>query len=99
MASFQNSGRESGISSMSERRICLSTQSKSMEAKEVVANSYRNFDAVCIASPCEVEGEKKDQDRFSWDADHLLACVCDGLTESPFASEAAAHVVATLSPD
>src|SRR3954447_59995 len=45
-----------------------------------------------IQSPGGAPGDTKDQDRARWHAEDLVACVCDGLTSSPFAASAAEYV-------
>ncbi len=56
------------------------------------------FDAICVTSPAEVEGEDKDQDRIHWDGNQLFACVCDGLTSSPFSDQAALYLSEHIAP-
>ena len=47
---------------------------------------------VLIESPGGPDGDKKDQDRARWHGDAQVACVCDGLTSSPFSAAAATYV-------
>jgi len=47
------------------------------------------YDAVVIVSPMCFGDESKDQDRALWFAPGQTAVVCDGVTSSPFAAEAA----------
>ncbi len=55
------------------------------------------FDAITIQSPMCRDGERKDQDRVCWFAPTLTACVCDGVSTSPFATEAA-EIACQFSP-
>ena len=50
------------------------------------------YEAVVMVSPATAGGEKKDQDRAAWFEPGTTACICDGVTTSPFAAEAAALV-------
>lgn len=47
------------------------------------------FDAIVIRSPMQLGGEAKDQDRAVWSKIMATACVCDGVTSSPSAAQAA----------
>ncbi len=49
--------------------------------------------AVVVVSPAYEDGEAKDEDRARWIEREGVACVCDGTTSSPYAGEAARHVV------
>jgi serine/threonine protein phosphatase PrpC len=53
--------------------------------------------AVPVVSAMEDAGQEKNQDRAIWHRARQTACVCDGVTSSPFSGEAAEHVT-TLSP-
>jgi len=47
------------------------------------------YTAAVVVSPMCQGGETKDQDKARWFPPGLVACVCDGVTSSPFAAEAA----------
>jgi len=55
------------------------------------------YAALTVTSPACFAGDEKDQDRARWSEPSLTACVCDGVTSSPFAAEAA-DIVARFSP-
>jgi len=63
----------------------------------MIENDKDNLDAVTVVSPMTDKGQEKDQDRATWHSPRQVACVCDGVTSSPF-SEKAAVDVTTLSP-
>ncbi len=48
--------------------------------------------AIQVMSHGHEDGFPKDQDRISWFQDSRIACVCDGVSTSPYAAEAAAEV-------
>lgn len=52
-----------------------------------------SLDARVIQSPGGQYGDLKDQDRARWHDADRVACVCDGLTTSPYADRAASYVV------
>ena len=52
-----------------------------------VNNTYLNV--ITVVSPMYDGADKKDQDRAVWFPVNQTACVCDGVTSSPFAAEAA----------
>lgn len=47
------------------------------------------FDALVVVSPAGTGDERKDQDRAIWFGDAGIAALCDGLTSSPYATQAA----------
>lgn len=47
------------------------------------------WDALTVVSPMCLGGEEKDQDRACWYRRPAVACICDGLTSSPYSAEAA----------
>jgi len=47
------------------------------------------YDAITVKSPMDDGVERKDQDRAAWFPIRQTACVCDGVTSSPFSAEAA----------
>ncbi|HUB00357.1 MAG TPA: protein phosphatase 2C domain-containing protein [Terracidiphilus sp.] len=51
-----------------------------------------NYEAAFLSSPARGEDADKDQDRTAWDSQRLIACVCDGLTTSPYSAKAAEHL-------
>jgi hypothetical protein len=56
-----------------------------------------NLEAIVVRSPMSMGGETKDQDRAFWSAASRTACVCDGVSSSPYAAEAA-ETCAAFSP-
>lgn len=56
-----------------------------------------HYQAITIISPMYDGEEKKDQDRAVWFEASQTACVCDGVTSSPYAVEAA-DLVTVFSP-
>jgi len=47
------------------------------------------YEGLIIQSPIVFGGDKKDQDRARWSEPCQIACVCDGVSSSPYAAEAA----------
>ncbi|GEM_PF-1824283 len=52
------------------------------------------YEALTVVSPMRRDGEIKNQDRARWFARARVACVCDGLTSSPFSAQSAELVMA-----
>jgi len=50
------------------------------------------YEGLTIQSPIMFGGDKKDQDRARWSEPCQIACVCDGVSSSPYAAEAAGLV-------
>jgi hypothetical protein len=61
----------------------------------LVQNNF--YKAIRVVSPMFDGEEKKDQDRAAWWPAALSACLCDGVTSSPFSAEAA-ELVCRFSP-
>ena len=55
------------------------------------------YEALFLSSPASGEDGVKDQDRTAWDPQRLIACVCDGLTTTPYSTNAAEHLCLRLS--
>lgn len=47
------------------------------------------FNAMTVVSPASMTGEEKNQDRAGWHGPTATACVCDGVSSSPHAEQAA----------
>jgi hypothetical protein len=55
-----------------------------------------HYSAITVVSPMISDGEAKDQDRAQWHAPSQSACICDGVTTSPYSARAAEYVTAFI---
>lgn len=73
-------------------------QSDNMRGNQIMPQAHNNeFNAITIVSPACFCDESKDQDRARWFGCSRVASVCDGVSSSPHAAEAA-ELVSSLSP-
>ena len=65
--------------------------------KPYKVSTTRAYKAVTVVSPMMLGDETKDQDRARWYEPGQIACVCDGVTSSPDAAQAA-ELISSLIP-
>jgi hypothetical protein len=65
-----------------------------MNAKHNIIPSTRPYQGIVVISPLALGEDRKDQDRARFFEPGLVGCVCDGVTASPGAAEAAQSVTA-----
>lgn len=60
--------------------------------------SNSQYSALAVVSPMFSGGEAKNQDRARWYGSTQIACVCDGVSSSPFSAEAAEYLTMAIPP-